>query len=120
MNEDQIRLFLITNRNRFPVEKIPEIQERIARMNDSQKAVAMSADYKDPTMIIILSIFFGNMGVDRFLIGDIVLGILKLITCGGLFIWVIIDWFLIMDRTKEVNYETFMQYAYSIPASPKI
>lgn len=120
MNDDQIRLFLITNRDKFSVERISEIQERMSKMSDSQRAIAMSGDYKDPTMVITMSVLFGSMGVDRFLIGDIVLGILKLITCGGLFIWVIIDWFLIMGRTKEVNYETFMKYAYSITDSPKI
>ena len=31
------------------------------------------------------------------------LGILKLLTCGGLGVWWLIDLFLIMDKTKEKN-----------------
>ncbi len=29
----------------------------------------------------------------------------KLITCGGLGIWAIVDWFLISDATRQKNYE---------------
>lgn len=120
MTETQAYLFLINNKNKFPNEKFSDMQKRIILMSDSQRAVIMSGDYKDPTMIILLSVFFGNMGIDRFLIGDIALGIIKLLTCGGFFIWMIIDWFLIIDRTKETNYEIFMKYAYNISNSPKI
>ncbi|WHZ07205.1 MAG: hypothetical protein OJF59_000958 [Cytophagales bacterium] len=43
------------------------------------------------------------MGIDRFIIGDTGLGIGKLLTCGGLGIWAIIDWFMIMPATREKN-----------------
>ena len=43
----------------------------------------------------------GYLGIDRFLIGDTGLGIAKLLTCGGLGVWTIIDWFLIMGATSE-------------------
>jgi TM2 domain-containing membrane protein YozV len=56
-------------------------------------------------MILIISIVIGSLGIDRFMIGDTTLGIIKLITCGGLGIWTIVDWFLIMGATKEKNTE---------------
>jgi TM2 domain-containing membrane protein YozV len=58
---------------------------------------------KDPAVSLILSLTFGTFGIDRFYIGNVVLGILKLITVGGFFIWTFIDWFLIMGATRRAN-----------------
>lgn len=36
----------------------------------------------------------GALGVDRFMRGQIGLGVLKLITCGGCGVWALIDWII--------------------------
>ena len=41
--------------------------------------------------------------MDRFYVGHIGLGFLKLYTLGGLFIWMAIDWFVIRRSTRVVN-----------------
>jgi TM2 domain-containing membrane protein YozV len=71
--------------------------------------MVQALNLKDPTTILIISILAGNLGIDRFMIGDTGLGIAKLLTCGGLGIWAIVDWFLIMGRTREVNAEKLMR-----------
>ena len=58
---------------------------------------------KDPAVSLILSIYFGLVGVDRFYCGNILLGILKVITLGGLFVWAFVDLFLIMGAARWAN-----------------
>ena len=46
---------------------------------------------KDWLITLILSILVGGLGIDRFYTGSILLGVLKLITLGGLGLWWLID-----------------------------
>jgi TM2 domain-containing membrane protein YozV len=62
--------------------------------------------------LLIVSIIGGHFGIDRFLLGEVGLGVAKLLTCGGLGIWTIVDWFLIMGRTRELNMQRIQQLLY--------
>ena len=50
---------------------------------------------------LILSIFFGTIGLDRFYLGYVGTGILKLITVGGFGIWYLIDVIKIATGKKK-------------------
>ncbi len=61
-------------------------------------------EQKDFLTALLLSIFLGMYGVDRFYMGYIGTGILKLITFGGCGIWYIIDVILIATKNlKDAN-----------------
>ena len=51
-------------------------------------------------LVLIMSVVFGQLGVDRFIMGHIGLGVLKLITLGGCGIWWIIDIVLIATKHR--------------------
>lgn len=46
-------------------------------------------------LVLIMSVLFGSIGVDRFIMGHVGLGILKLVTFGGCGIWWLVDLILI-------------------------
>ncbi len=50
---------------------------------------------------LLLSLFLGGLGIDRFYLGYTVLGIVKLLTGGGCGIWWLID--LILIATKHLK-----------------
>ncbi len=63
----------------------------------------------------MLSIAGGMLGIDRFYVDDIGLGILKLLTGGLCGILYVVDWFLIMGAADSYN----RRKAYEIAASIK-
>ncbi len=111
MDSNKVDMFIATMSTKFPNTKIMVIKERLERLDDSKFTVVQSMDYKDPTTLLIISIFLGALGVDRFMLGEIGLGVLKLLTLGGCGIWTIIDWFTVMNRTKEKNFQVFLSVA---------
>ena len=66
-------------------------------------------EMKSKVVALILSIFLGELGIDRFYLVYIVTGILKLITCGGFGIWWLID--LIMIATGKLKPKDGSEYA---------
>ena len=61
------------------------------KTRDSVRSGVSSFSRKDKGVLILLSTLVGVFGVDRFYKGDIGLGILKLLTFGGVGIWALID-----------------------------
>ena len=65
----------------------------------------VQTETQNPVEIFGWNMWLGFFGIDRFIVGDIGLGLLKLLTLGGFGIWQIIDCFLIGNRTREKNWE---------------
>ena len=83
-----------------------------------QKKIMFMTQYnsvkKDRTVAFILSFLLGGLGIDRFYVGDIALGVLKLLTLGCIGIWAFIDLFLIMGRVDEINRRKARELIYII------
>ncbi len=109
MDTTKVDLFLMTNAKYFECHQIPTIKNMIQDLDDDKFIILQTLGLKDPTISILLSLLTANLAIDRFYIGDIGLGLIKLFTCGGFFIWTIVDWFIIMERTRQVNFEKLQQ-----------
>ena len=65
------------------------VDERGEAWNASQIPGVFSR--REWLIALLLSILLGSLGVDRFYVGKVGTGILKLLTFGGLGVWTIID-----------------------------
>lgn len=108
MDSNKVDMYLAVNSKYFPSEKIPWLKDRLLSLPDEKYSVIQCVEMKDPVISIILSIFLGSFGVDRFYIGDVGLGLGKLLTCAGAWIWWLIDLFCIMGATKRKNLEKLL------------
>ncbi len=109
MDTSKVDMFIMSNAKFFQSNHLMYIRERLLTADESKWIYVQTLEFKDPTTSIIVSILVGALGIDRFLIGDVGLGIGKLWTCGGLGIWALVDWFLIMGATKEKNFKMLQQ-----------
>lgn len=108
MEQQKVDMFMMMNNKYLPESQIFFVRERLLAADESKEGFLHSIQFKDPMIALVLSLLTGQLGIDRFYIGDTGLGIGKLVTCGGLGIWTIIDWFLIMNATREKNFERLL------------
>jgi len=107
MDSNKVDMFMMMNSKFFEGHHLGAVRERMVSLDESKMSAVQMTQFKDPTTALIISILIGGLGIDRFYIGDTGLGIAKLLTCGGLGVWTIVDWFLIMGATREKNMEAF-------------
>lgn len=112
MDSQKVDMFIMTNSKYFESYQVGPIRDKLLTTDDSKWMLIQTLQFRDPTMILIVSLLAGAFGVDRFIIGDTGLGIGKLLTCGGFGIWAIVDWFLIMGATREKNMLKLQQVVY--------
>lgn len=112
MDAQKVDMFIMTNGKFFESHMVMQIRDRLLELDDSKWTMLQSTQFRDPTISLIVSLLGGGLGIDRFIIGDTGLGVAKLLTCGGMGIWTIIDWFLIMGITREKNLEMLQRVLY--------
>lgn len=105
MDQQKIDMYLVQNAKMLPASKLPLIKDALAKLDESKFIYLQSVEYKDPTTVLILSILLGTLGIDRFILNDAGMGVLKLLTCGGCYIWWILDMINAQERTQEYNFK---------------
>ncbi|MDR2728171.1 MAG: TM2 domain-containing protein [Chitinispirillales bacterium] len=109
IDSSKLDIWLASNQKFFSAKAIPFIRERIAQMPESKTNLLDSVEFKNPKRLLLVSLLAGEFGVDRFMLGHIGLGFLKLCTFGGLFAWAFAERFTIQSMTRELNFKNLMQ-----------
>ena len=108
LDQQKIDMFIMTNQKYFPEEKIVYLKDRLRTMDDDKFSL-ISRSNEGPQHCVLVSIFLGVLGIDRFMIGDTGMGVFsKLLTCGCCGVLTIIDWFTISKKTRELNFNKVM------------
>ena len=107
--EKDVNMLLATYGKYFPESSLLQIREIFEKMDERQIGMLACLQFKDPITALILSLLGGYFGIDRLYLGHSVLGIIKLLTCGGLMLWMLIDLFLVMDAARQENLQKLMR-----------
>ncbi len=108
LDQQKIDMYIMTNQKYFPEEKIVYLKDKLRTMDDEKFSLISTIQMKDPTTLLLVSIFLGTLGIDRFMLGDIGMGVLKLLTLGCCGILTIVDWFTISKKARERNFNKVM------------
>lgn len=101
-------MYIMTNQKYLPAEKIQLLRDRLLAADENKMVMLSGVEMKDPTTILLVSIFLGSLGIDRFMLGETGMGILKLLTGGCCGILTIIDWFTVQKKAKDANFQKLM------------
>ncbi|HAZ00700.1 MAG: hypothetical protein A2W90_14585 [Bacteroidetes bacterium GWF2_42_66] len=114
MEQNKINLFLAQHGNKFPEANSFMLLEKMKTMSDDSFSAISMISFKNPTTWLLLYLFVPFLCfIDRIILGDVGLGILKLVTIGGFGIWVFVDIFTISSRVKQLNFKKLQPYLYS-------
>ena len=108
MKQDKIDMYIMTNQKYLTADKIVFIKQKMQEVDDEKFSLISALEYKDPMTILLVSIFVGSLGIDRFMLGDTGMGILKLLTMGLCGVLTIVDWFTVQKKAKDVNFQNLM------------
>ena len=108
MDASRLDMYIMTNQKYLPAEKIVFIKEKLKDIDEERFSLVSAVEFKDPTTILLVSLFLGGLGIDRFMLGETGMGVLKLLTGGLCGILTIIDWFGVQKKAKELNFNKLM------------
>lgn len=87
-----------------------DIKEKMQGLNsDKLQQLKQPGLFLNPKTMVWAAFPFGILGVDRFILGEVGLGLVKLFTAGQFLVGFLVDSFSIVNRTKTYNYNRFLE-----------
>ena len=65
------RCWLAANASKLPENQLPILKDRLMAMSDAELDRLTYVNLTDPLLMLVISICFGALGIDRFVLGDI-------------------------------------------------
>ena len=106
MYAQRVDQFMLQKGKFFPPEKTMYIKERFMAQDDSKSYLLDSVPLMNPSTFLVVGLILP--GVEKMMMGDNAMGLLKICTCGGAGIWWFIDLFTISKKVKDLNFSKFM------------
>lgn len=104
MTKEKVQEMLTEYKGYIPRGKVTRFKSALAKADEGACETIRECRLYKPLTVFLLSVFLGWAGIDRFYIGDIRIGILKLfLGLPTMFIWPIIDILYCNKRAKEKN-----------------
>ena len=96
--------------DKIPSDSAFTLQSQLENIDEGSAFALSALPLKEPFIGLLLGIFFGIFGIDRFYKGDIGLGAVKLLLCWLTFgIWWLVDLFLVYRGIKKDNLSKITQ-----------
>lgn len=106
---DSYNIFLTTHSEYFDPLSWNELKERLSEADEKQLSQLNFVGLKNPSTMFWMAFLLGGFGVDRFMLGDTALGVLKFFIGWMTFgVWWLADLFTVKKRTWLYNYKCVM------------
>jgi TM2 domain-containing membrane protein YozV len=99
-------MFLGMNSENFEMQDLSNMRAVLEKLDDDKFFMLQGAEFQKPSTIFLIALL---LGWERFWLDDIAMGIVKIITCYGCFIWWLVDIISAKDRAKQYNMKKFTQ-----------
>lgn len=113
MESSKVNALMTKFEGKIPEDQKVILKNKLMKAEDETYDVLDAMSLKNKTTTLLLAIFLGGLGVDRFYIGDVGKGIAKLLlgwlTLG---LWPFIDIFVSYRKAKAKNIQKIMMNIY--------
>ena len=104
MRPDRADQLFFQFKESVPSDRTAMLADMLHRADDRCYGELCATSMHNPLIIVLISVFLGGLGVDRFMLGDIGMGVAKLLlgwlTLG---IWPLIDIYFCYKRALDLN-----------------